>query len=77
MKITFIKSDVLECLEKVNSAVSTRNKTIPALEGVLVTAKDKTLTLTGYDLEIGIVAVIKDDIFIQEEGAVVIAAKLF
>lgn len=77
MKITFIKSDVLECLEKVNSAVSTRNKTIPALEGVLITAKNKTLTLTGFDLDIGIKAVIKDDIFVQEEGAVVIAAKLF
>lgn len=77
MKITFIKSDVLECLEKVNSAVSTKSTNIPALEGVLITAKDKTLTLTGFDLEIGIKAVIKDDIFIQEEGAVVIAAKLF
>jgi DNA polymerase-3 subunit beta len=77
MKITFIKSDVLECLEKVNSAVSTKNTNIPALEGVLITAKDKTLTLTGFDLEIGIKAVIKDDIFVQEEGAVVIAAKLF
>ena len=77
MKITFIKSDVLECLEKVNSAVSTKSTNIPALEGVLITAKDKTLTLTGFDLEIGIKAVIKDDIFVQEEGAVVIAAKLF
>ena len=77
MKITFIKSDVLECLEKVNSAVSKKNTNIPALEGVLITAKDKTLTLTGFDLEIGIKAVIKDDIFVQEEGAVVIAAKLF
>lgn len=77
MKITFIKSDVLECLEKVNSAVSSKNTNLPALEGVLITAKDKTLTLTGFDLEIGIKAVIKDDIFVQEEGAVVIAAKLF
>ena len=55
-------------------AVSSKS-TMPALEGVLVKAKDGKLILTGYDLEIGITTCI--DAMIYEEGAAVINAKLF
>ena len=74
MKITFIKSDLADAITKVMKAVSSK-ASIPALEGILLSAKDKKLTLTGYDLEIGIKAVI-NEVIIQEEGGIVFPAHL-
>ncbi|MCH5304285.1 MAG: DNA polymerase III subunit beta [Ruminococcus sp.] len=74
MKITFIKDDLVDAISKVSSSVATKAD-VPALTGILLTAKDKVLTLTGYDLEIGVKATITD-VIIQEEGDIVISAKL-
>lgn len=49
--------------------------TLELLKGILLTAKEGTLNLTGYDLEIGIDTHIQAEIV--EEGEIVINARLF
>ncbi len=55
-------------------AVSSKS-TIPALECILLKAQNGKLTLTGYDLEIGITTFI--DAMVYEDGAVAVNARLF
>ena len=74
MKFTCSRQKLTEAVLNVMRAVSSKS-TMPALEGILVKAKNSKLTLTGYDLEIGITTFI--EAMIYEEGAVVINAKLF
>lgn len=74
MKFTCIRSELSEALMNVQRAVSTK-ATLPALEGILIKAYDNKLTLTGYDLEIGITTTI--DATITEQGEIVVGAKLF
>ncbi len=74
MKFTCSRQKLTESVLNVMRAVSSKS-TMPALEGVLVKAKNGRLELTGYDLEIGITTSI--DAMIYEEGAAVITAKLF
>lgn len=74
MKFTCIRSELSEALQNVQRAVSTK-ATLPALEGILIKAYDNKLTLTGYDLEIGITTTI--DATITEQGEIVVGAKLF
>jgi len=57
----------------VQRAVSSKS-TLPVLEGILFNAEDGHLTLSGYDLEIGIVT--KIPAMIEKPGAAVIDAKL-
>ncbi len=54
--------------------VVTSKTTIPAMEGILLQAKDGKLTLTGYDLEVGIITTV--DVAVVEEGAIVLNAKV-
>ncbi len=49
--------------------------TYPALTGILFTAKAGTLTLSGYDLELGMTTTI--DANVEEPGRIVLDAKLF
>lgn len=74
MKISFNKAELVQAVSNVQRAVSTKNSNA-ALEGILVKAQDKKVTLCGYDLEIGI----RTDLnaFIIEEGEIVLSAKLF
>lgn len=70
----FCDREVLsESLTNVSRAVSQKSP-IKTLEGVLLKAKDGKLTLTGYDLEIGITTSI--DVKVENEGEVVVEARL-
>lgn len=74
MKLSFNKSELSQAVSNVQRAVSTKNS-IPALEGILIKAYNDSVTLCGYDLEIGIRTTIGATII--EEGEVVLSAKLF
>ena len=73
MKLECDKSSLAEAISGVSRAVTMRSS-VPALEGILFKAEGNTLTLTGYDLEMGITTQI--DARIRDEGAVVLSAKL-
>lgn len=47
---------------------------IPSIEGILIEAKDGTVTLTGYDLEVAIMTDIQANI--EEEGSIVLNARM-
>lgn len=49
--------------------------TYPALTGILLTAKGGSVTLSGYDLEMGMTTVL--DANVEEPGHIVLDAKLF
>lgn len=74
MKIICNTSILAEAVMNVQKAVMTKTA-MPILEGILFTADEKGVKLTGYDLEIGIETVIEADII--EEGSVIINAKTF
>lgn len=74
MKISCLRTDLAEAVLNVSRAVSTK-ATIPALEGVLIKAYDGKLNISGYNLEIGITTDIEATI--QNEGEIVVSAKLF
>lgn len=74
MKIICNTSILAEAAMNVQKAVMTKTA-MPILEGILFTADEKGVKLTGYDLEIGIETVIEADII--EEGSVIINAKTF
>lgn len=73
MKINCSKALLVEAVSNVSRAVSPKSP-IPALEGILIKAANNSVTLTGYDLELGIVTSIEADV--KEAGEVVIPAKL-
>ena len=74
MKFTVNKSDIVEAVSNIQRAVS--NKTsIPALEGILLTAGENTLELCAYDLELGITTTIPSHT--AEAGRSVLSAKIF
>ncbi len=74
MKFTCSTASLSQAIARVSLAVSPKS-TLPALEGILVTAKNNTLTLVGYNLELGITATLSAQV--QEEGSIAIPAKLF
>ncbi len=71
MKFTVEKASLEKAIMTALGAVSSK-AAIPSLEGLLLTASDRTLTVTGYDLEIGITSTIYCDI--DEDGSIVLAA---
>lgn len=73
MKFECDKASLAEAISGVSRAVTARSS-VPALEGILFRAEGNTLTLTGYDLEMGITT--KIDARIRDEGAVVLSARL-
>ena len=74
MKFTVNKSDIPEAVSNIQRAVSTKTS-IPALEGILLSATETGLELCAYDLELGITTVIPA--FVMEPGKAVLSAKLF
>jgi len=74
MKFTCSTAQLNQAVANVSLAVSPKS-TLPALEGILITAKRGVLTLVGYNLELGITSTLPAQI--EEEGEVVIPAKLF
>ncbi len=74
MKIVCKQSLLAVAVTNVQRAVSSRT-TLPALEGILLRAENGKITLCGYDLEIGITTDIEAQI--EEDGAIVVNAKLF
>ena len=74
MKFTVNTSDITEAVSNIQRAVSTKTS-IPALEGILLSATETGLELCAYDLELGITTVIPA--FVMEPGKAVLSAKLF
>ena len=73
MNIICDKTLLSAAIDGVSKAVTLRS-TIPLLEGILLKAEGFQLTLTGYDLEMGIVTTIEANI--KEPGEIVLNAKL-
>lgn len=74
MIFTCGKNKLAETLSNVQKAVSPR-ATIAALEGVLLTAKNNSLELCGYNTELGIKTSVPATV--KEEGSIVLNAHLF
>lgn len=74
MKFTAEKSDLNEAVSNIQRAVSSKTS-IPALEGILISAQENQLELCAYDLELGITTVIPAKV--QETGKSVLSAKIF
>lgn len=73
MKFTCSTAQLNQAIANVSLAVSPKS-TLPALEGILLTAKNGILTLVGYNLELGITSTLPARI--EEEGEVVVPSKL-
>lgn len=74
MKFTCNKNELCNAIAHVMKGVSVKS-TIPALEGICVQMEQGAVTLTGYDLEIGIRT--KIAAVCEEQFACVISARLF
>lgn len=74
MKFTVNQKDLADAVQNVQRAVSTKT-TIPAHEGILIRAEAGSLTLSAYDLEIGMMTTIPASV--ESEGAVILQARLF
>lgn len=74
MKFTAEKNKLSEAILNASKATAT-NSSISALEGILLNLKNNVLTVTGYDLEMGVknmIPVLTGD----EDGEIVLNAKL-
>lgn len=74
MKFSCDKAVLSAAVSNVSRAVTTRTA-LQALEGILIRAEGDTLTLTGYDLELGTTTVIPAEV--SEEGSIILGARLF
>lgn len=77
MKLTIKKEVLLEALNKVSKAISTKNL-IPVLAGIKFELNKKKLTLTASDNDITIQTFIlcnSDDVKVEEEGSIIIQGK--
>ena len=74
MKFTCNTSVLADACNIVQRGVPQKS-TIPATEGIFIQAKKSELTLTGYDLEVGITTVIECKT--ETEGSIVLNARLF
>ena len=74
MKIICNKQALYEALVNVSKAAADKS-TIPALEGVKIKLADSALTLTGYDLEIGINTTIP--VISSDSGELIVNSRLF
>ena len=74
MKINVLRTDLSAAVSNVSRAVSAK-ASIPALEGILIKAYGEKISISGYDLEIGITTNIEATI--QQQGEVVVSARLF
>lgn len=74
MKFNCLRTDLSNAVTNVSRAVSSKSS-IPALEGILIKAYGNNINISGYDLEIGITTDM--DATIQEQGEIVVSARLF
>lgn len=74
MKIAIDRLTLCDAVGHVSRAVSTKS-TIPALEGILLSAESGKLTMIAYNLEIGMTKTL--DARVEEDGEVILNAKLF
>ncbi len=74
MKFTCNQKTLSLALNTVSKAINPRT-TIPLLKGILLSAKENYLTLTSSNLDLSIEK--KIDSTVEEEGSIVISAKLF
>ncbi len=78
MKLTIKKELLLESLNKVSKAISTKNL-IPVLAGIKFELKKNKLTLTASDNDITIQTIIEstndDDFKVEREGSIIIQGK--
>lgn len=73
MKITCDRQTIVEAVVNVQKAVSTKS-CLTALEGILIKAADQSVTLCGYDLELGIMTHIQANV--EQSGNIVLNAKI-
>lgn len=73
MKLVCETQKLSEICSNVQRAVSSKSS-IPAIEGILLQAEENSLTLTGYDLEVGIITTIEARV--EERGSVILNAKI-
>ncbi len=73
MKFECDKTVFSAAIDGVGRAITNRSAN-PILEGILIKAENDTLTLTGYDMEMGITTTI--DCTVMEPGETVLEAKL-
>lgn len=73
MKFTCDTASLREACINVQHAVPSKNS-LPALEGILIQALGTELTLTGYDLEMGITTVLEARVV--ETGTIVLNARI-
>jgi len=62
-----------EICSNVQRSVSSKS-TIPAIEGILITTADNSVTVTGYDLEVGVIT--STEAKVEEQGSIILNAKL-
>ncbi|MBE6827155.1 MAG: DNA polymerase III subunit beta [Ruminococcaceae bacterium] len=62
-----------EICSNVQRSVSTKS-TIPAIEGILITTTDNSVTVTGYDLEVGVIT--SAPAKVEEQGSIILNAKI-
>lgn len=78
MKLTIKKDILLDALNKVSKAISTKNL-IPVLAGIKFELKKKKLVLTASDNDITIQTIINitddDEIKVEEEGSIIVQGK--
>lgn len=74
MKINVLRTDLSNAVTNISRAVSTK-ASIPALEGILIKSYGQNISISGYDLEIGMTTTIEATV--QQEGEIVVSAKLF
>lgn len=62
-----------EICSNVQRSVSSKS-TIPAIEGILLTTTENTITVTGYDLEVGVIT--STEAKVEEQGSIILNAKI-
>ncbi len=73
MKFICDTKTLSEICSNVQRTVSTKSS-IPAIEGILLLAENGKLTLTGYDLEVGMIT--EMEARVEEAGSIILNAKL-
>lgn len=73
MKIYCDRDKLNDAIQVVSKAVA-RKSNLASIEGILLVAENETLTLTGYDFELGIKTTF--DCRIEEEGDIVLSSRL-
>ena len=62
-----------EVCSNIQRSVSSKS-TIPAIEGILLTTADNSVTVTGYDLEVGVITSVEAKV--EEQGSIILNAKI-